>query len=120
MGVSLVIVVPQNELRLLAANNLDKPGKHVIERNIHEGILMLVVLRIRHPRIAVAEHDDLVVADDLGCLLEFVATDLGESIRHPGAIHGGIQYVAGLAAGGGDQHAAHAGIGIARHGSSAL
>ena len=62
---------------------------------------------IRHARIAVAEQHDLVVADDLGGLVELSPADLGDIGADLRRVHGGIQDLAFLAPGAGDKDGVH-------------
>ena len=69
----------------------------------------LFASRVGHARVAVAEQDHLVVADDRRPpRLELLAADLGESSRTSGRVHGRVEDVALLAAGAADEHRAHA------------
>src|SRR4029453_15942990 len=73
-----------------------------------EGVGMGVGRRVGHPGVAVAEQDDLVVADDSGAPVEAGAADRGDVGADLGAVHGGVEDVAGLTAGAGHEHGAHA------------
>ena len=68
---------------------------------------MLVGLGVGHARVAVAEHDDLVVADDLGGQRQLLAPHLVQPLADLGRVHGRVEDVALLAAGAADEHGVH-------------
>ena len=59
----LIVVVGDDHLRLGAPNDVDQPAGRLVEIGLVEAIGMLVGLGIRHARIAVAQHHDLVEPD---------------------------------------------------------
>ena len=67
---------------------------------------------IGHARVAIAQHDDFVVADLNRRRVELGAPDFGEVLLHLGPVHRRVQDVALLAAGAAHERGADAFIGI--------
>jgi hypothetical protein len=65
---------------------------------------MGVGLGTGHARIAIAQHDDVVVADDRGGLGQLLHAQLGKAGTHLGGVESGIEDVPLLAARAADQH----------------
>ena len=62
---ALVVAVGDDDLGLGAADDRHQTSGRLVEVGLVERLRVLVRLGIRHPRVAVAEHHDLVEADDL-------------------------------------------------------
>jgi hypothetical protein len=101
---ALVVAVGHDHLRALATDDLDQPADGLVERGVGEGVGVGVGRRVGHARVAVAQQHDLVVADDLGGPLELPQADGGQVGHDVGLVHGGVEDVARLAAGAGDEH----------------
>ena len=83
-----------------------------------EGIV--VGVRSRHPRIPVAEHDHLVVADDGRRPVELLLTQLRDPCVDLGCVHGRVEDLALLAPRAADQHGVHPLGVVSGHGSGTL
>ena len=62
----LLVAVDHHDLGSGAADDGHQPAHGLVERRLGEAVGIGVGLRPGHARVPVAEHDDLVVADDLG------------------------------------------------------
>ena len=83
MGVAVLDVgVGDDDVRALAADDRDQPADGVVEGHVGEAAGVLVLGRARHARVAVAEPDDLVVAEDLGRLGQLLAPNPGDVGPH--------------------------------------
>ena len=70
----LVVAVGDDHLRALAADDRDQPADGLVEVGAWRSSAgSAFASRVGHARVAVAEHDDLVVADDLGRARELLA-----------------------------------------------
>ena len=119
VGVALlVVVVGDDHLRTGPADGRHETADGLVERGLVEAGRVLVARRVGHARVPVAEHDDLVEADDLGRAGELS----GPQVRQqrlllmglqaveglPGLPEGGVLELALLAAGAAHEHGADA------------
>ena len=91
-----------------AADDLDQLAHRLVQRGPGEAAGSALASRVGHPRVAVAEQDDLVVADDLGRPRQLLHADLVQPLPHLGRVHGRVEDVALLATGAAHEHGAHA------------
>ena len=61
---ALIVAVGDDDLRLGAADDRHEPSGRLVEVGLMERIRMAVRVGVGHSRVAVAEHHDLVEADD--------------------------------------------------------
>src|ERR1035438_4082447 len=80
----LVVAVGDDDLGAHPADLGHEALDGLAERVGGEGTRVGVCLRARHARVAVAEQDDLGVADDLGGSVELAATDPGDVFPYLG------------------------------------
>ena len=102
-----------------SADDRHEPADGLVERRHVERIGMVVGVGVDHARVAVAEHHDLVEADDLGRALAsspgrssassaFSSSGVRPWNGWPGSRSARVLQVALLAAGAAHQHRAHA------------
>ena len=115
MGIPLVVVVPQHDVRPHPPHHVHDATQDVVERGSHEGIGMIIVRGIGHAGVAVPEQHDLVVPDDRRGLLELALANRAEVLAHRRRLHRRIEDVPRLPPGGGQQHRLHPGIGVPSH-----
>ncbi len=117
---ALIVGIGDDHLRPLPADDGDQPADGLVERGVGERVGMLVGLGVGHARVAITEHDHLVVADDLGRPGQLATPDRRQVGDHLGPVHGRVEDVAGLAPGARDQHRAHSLGVIAGNGAGPL
>ena len=100
--------VADDHLRPLPPDDLDQAAGGVVEVGVGEVVGVGVRLGVGHARVAVAEQVQLVVADDAHRVVELPQPDRGQVGAHVVGVGRGVEDVAGLAAGAGDEHRAHA------------
>ena len=99
MRVALLVVgVGDDHLRSFAPDDLDECADGLVERDVGERRRILVGIGVGHARVAVVEHHDLVVPDDLAGQGQLVTTHFREPLAHLGCVHGRVEDVALLAA----------------------
>ena len=81
---ALVLGVADDHLRADPADDRDEATDGLVERRLVEALGVFVGRRVRHPRVAVAEHHDLVEADDPGRLLELAHAHRADVGPHVG------------------------------------
>ena len=107
VGIALLVVaIGDDHLRAYAADLGHEALDGLLERAGGECTRIGVRLRARHARVAVAEQDDLVVADDLGGPVQLAATDPGDVGANLRGVHDGVEDVAFLTTGAGHQDGA--------------
>ena len=67
---ALLVAVGEDHLGPRAPDDRDQPADGLVHRRLGEAERVGVGLAVGHARVAVAEHLDLVVADDRGRLVE--------------------------------------------------
>ena len=80
---ALVVAVGDDHLRPRAADDRDQPSDRPRRSGLVERLRVVVRLGVGHARVAVAEHHDLVEADDLGRRGELGRPQLGELAPSP-------------------------------------
>ena len=103
----LLVAVGDDHLRTLTAEHLHEATDGFVEVGLCEAPRIVVRLGVGHARVAVAEHDELVVADDPGRGRDLVGADLPEVLADLRAIHDRVVDVAFLTAGAADEHGVH-------------
>ena len=121
MGIALLVVlVGHHDLRTHTPDHGHEPAHRLVEGCLGEAVGAGVGRRVLHARVAVAEHDHLVVADHRGGGLELTASDTGEVGAHLGRVHGRVEDVALLASGAAHEDGVDALGVVARHGGRPL
>ena len=92
VGVSrLVVAVDHHDLWPGPPDDRHQALDGLLERRLGEAQGILIGRRSGHPRVAIAQHDDLVVADDLGGPGELLLTQLGDPGVDLGCVHGRVE-----------------------------
>ena len=105
VGVALLVVgVGDDDLGPFPADDGHQPAHGLVERGPGEAVGPGVGRGVGHARVPVAEHDDLVVADDRCGRRQFAHADGGEVGPDLGSVEGRIQDVALLAPGAADEN----------------
>ena len=115
-----MVVVAEDDLRLLGPDDRDQATENLLEGSIHEGERMPVLFHVRHSGVAIAEHDDVFVADDRRSVAQFGSTNRREIGPGLWAIGCGIENVACLTAGCGDQDRTDTLVAVSGDGSRAF
>ena len=85
--VLVVVAVGDDDLGSHAADLGHEALDGLFQRACGEGTRVRVRLCARHARVAIAEQDQLVVADDLDGLIELAPTDPGDVGANLGGVH---------------------------------
>ena len=104
---ALLVAVGEDHLRPRPPDDPDQAAHGFIHRGLGEAERVGVGLAVGHARVAVAEHLDLVVADDGGGLVELRSPHGRDVGLHLGLVHRRVEDVALLAAGAAHEHGAH-------------
>jgi hypothetical protein len=118
--VALGLVVTENDLRLLLADDLDDLSDGLVGICVAERVRMFVGTGIRHARVAVPQVIDLFDAEDRAGGLEFRLADLVHLFFDAGLVHGRVKDVALFPAGAAHEHDAYAFSRVLRHGAGPL
>ena len=114
-GTSLIIRIGDDDLgplrRMISMSRSTASSRGAFAKFVRIG----VGFGVGHARIAISEHHDLVVADDVGCRRQFLHPDGMEVVANFGSVHGRVEDLALLAAGATHQHRAHSRGLIASH-----
>ena len=116
----LVVAVGDDHLRPLAADDRNQPAHGLVEVSVGEGAGILVLGCIGHARVAVAQHDDLVVADEIGGPGQLLHADVVQTLSDLRPVHRRVEDVARFAAGTAHQHGVHAFVVVLVHGCGPL
>ena len=77
---ALVVAVGDDHVGALRADHRDQPADGLVDRRLVERLGMVVGVGVGHARVAVAEHDDLVEADDLRRAGQLSRAQLGQAL----------------------------------------
>ena len=117
---ALIFAVGEDDLRAGAANDGHQATDRLVELGLCEALRVEIRRLVRHPRVAIAEQHQLVVADHRDGGLELAHADGADVGADLGGFHRRIQDVALLAPGAGDEYGVHALGVIASDGRRAL
>ncbi len=105
MGIAgLVVAVDHHDLGPGPPDHRHQPLDRLVEGSLGEALGIGVGLGTGHARIAIAQHDDLVVADDRGGLGQFLPAQVGDPGVDLGGVQGRVEDLTLLAPGAAHQH----------------
>src|SRR3984957_1337381 len=109
MGVFVLPVgVGDDDLGPLPPDDGHQAPDRLVQRRLGEAVGTGVGLGVGHARVPVAQHDGVVVANDVGGRLELGHPDPPDVGPDLGGVHGRVEVVPLLASGAAHQHRVHA------------
>src|SRR3954452_17811675 len=116
----LAVGIRDDDLRPLATNDRDQATHGFVELGAGEAPRVLVLRRVGHAGVAVAEPDHLVVADHFGGGGELAAAHTWQVGADLGRVHRGVEDSARLTTGAAPQNASRPLVVVAGDRSGAL
>ena len=117
---ALILGIGHDDVGPVTADHGHQPGHRLVQIGPGEAVGMVVGLRSLHARVAIAEHLNLFVADDLRSSAQLLGPHLGQLLGHRGIIQGRVEDLALLSPGAAHEHGADALGVVAGHRGRAL